>query len=95
MGYLIADEFRDDGTDREHCYKIAPVFDGEKLVVNDSEWKNIHGILGKLGYRFRDAVFNFNFAYVSLNKGITSEHLSQLEKTLSIAEDDGAELGWV
>lgn len=86
----------DDGSEREHCYKIAP-----RSIAQDVRQMRLHAFdlvyeaLGKLGYRFRDAGHNHEKVVISLNKPINPKHLRRLESTFSIETDNGDELAFI
>ena len=93
---FIGGYWADDGREREYCYKIIPqdiANDPRAMTLNGFD--RVWGVLGQLGYRFRDAGHNHNYVKVSLSRPITSGHLKQLEGDFLITPDSGEELAFV
>jgi len=83
----------DEDSPREHCYKVVPLD-----IANDAREMTLHGFervyhaLGGLGYRFRDAGHNSEYAIISLRTPISSGHKKQLAEKFGIFDNDGVEL---
>ncbi len=79
-----------------HKYKVTRPITKDNLegILNGS-FDFIYETLGKLGYHFKDAGNNRQFAEISMSRRISPKHLRQLENILIIKEDSCPHLGCI